>query len=465
MSAGLSASAHLRARRWDVVVVGSALCGLAAAVRLAMGGLRVLVVEEDAAARTPALLREPFFIPSAEGGGLVDACLRALGVPIVERRSLAADALAYQVLLPDARLDVGGVALTAEELVAWGLAKPDLAEPLVRDLREAGRAEGEALLASEIVRRHARSRTPWVAPANPGARGLPAELAHAEGALARFFELQQRALSNLGAAPAPPEARARLLGAALGGGASFSEPGLGLRTLLRRRIEALHGEFRVVSSPFRIVELSDHPGIARIGPDDVWLGRALILNAPASKLAAAFRAWGQEVPRPLDLPLPSLRRLSVHLRATSEVIPEPLARRAILEPSAACAELGPIAFTVHPSTKGSRFVEVVAQACVPDQPERDADRAQQIAAQVAALFPAAEGRWQAAPLTGRPVWDDEAALIDPEPGRGWPQLVELRVSLRKAVYLLPREQLGALGIEGDLLLGWRAGDAIREELS
>jgi hypothetical protein len=33
------------------------------------------------------------------------------------------------------------------------------------------------------------------------------------------------------------------------------------------------------------------------------------------------------------------------------------------------------------------------------------------------------------------------------------------------VHLLAREGLAALGLEGDVLLGWRAGDAIAAELS
>jgi hypothetical protein len=32
------------------------------------------------------------------------------------------------------------------------------------------------------------------------------------------------------------------------------------------------------------------------------------------------------------------------------------------------------------------------------------------------------------------------------------------------VYRLDRAEVGGLGLEGDLLLGWRAGDAIAHEL-
>ena len=31
-------------------------------------------------------------------------------------------------------------------------------------------------------------------------------------------------------------------------------------------------------------------------------------------------------------------------------------------------------------------------------------------------------------------------------------------------FRIPREPLGALGTEGDILIGWRAGDAISEDL-
>ena len=62
------ARSRLRARRWDVVVLGSALPGLIAAVRLAMGRLRVLIVEEEVAARQPATVREPFFLAGSASG-------------------------------------------------------------------------------------------------------------------------------------------------------------------------------------------------------------------------------------------------------------------------------------------------------------------------------------------------------------------------------------------------------------
>jgi len=41
----------------------------------------------------------------------------------------------------------------------------------------------------------------------------------------------------------------------------------------------------------------------------------------------------------------------------------------------------------------------------------------------------------------------------------------VRVSSRPLVYALERSWLGGLGFEGDLLLGWRGGDAIAGDLS
>ena len=65
----------------------------------------------------------------------------------------------------------------------------------------------------------------------------------------------------------------------------------------------------------------------------------------------------------------------------------------------------------------------------------------------------------------RPRWDDDNWLEDPPRKLGWPTQVPLRVSSRPPVYRLDRSEIGGLGLEGDLLLGWRGGDAIASELS
>ena len=60
-----------RIRRWDTVILGSALPGLVAAVRLGMTGARVLIVEEEATANSYPGLREPFWLSGADKEGIL----------------------------------------------------------------------------------------------------------------------------------------------------------------------------------------------------------------------------------------------------------------------------------------------------------------------------------------------------------------------------------------------------------
>ena len=469
--AALSGDAHHRARRWDVLILGGALPGLVAAVRLGMARLRVLVAEEETAARAPDLSRDPFFLTSGSSKTILGACLQALGLPMIARRGFEADPIAYQVLLPEARVEVGGIAATAEELVAWGLAKPERAREMVRALEAASEAEREAMLDATIVRRGALRGLPrgtGAARTSRHLRGLPDSAARPTPELAPFFDAQVRVLSGMGAGTPSPEAVARLLGSGLQGGASFGKPGTSLRGLLRHRIESLHGEFRSIGGPFEIVELGDHPGIARVGPGDYWLGRVLLINAPASRVAGALEGWNRKPPSFLEEGAPPrFRRVSVHLRAQRDVVPEPLARRAILvtDPTAPIAGTNAVALAVHPSPRGDLFAELIASSVVEDEPEKLAESAARIEEAVRRLMPFSEGRISRVPSPAPALWDDDAVVPAPGAGDGWPGEVEIRIPGRHAVFRLPREGLAGLGLEGDLLLGWRAGDAIGEDLS
>ena len=208
-----SGRSHLRARRWDVLVLGGALPGLVAAARLCMAGQRVLVIEEEAAAQTFEPLREPFLLTGAVGQGLLAGVLRDLNVPLIELRRLEQSPLAFQVVTPDARIDVGSPTRTAEELVAWGLAKPEEARDLTRGLEAAARAECEAMLSAPLVRdarRSARARlrgarggdspADTALPVGPVAqrhpRGLPEAVLHAGPSLTRAFAAQVRVLAS-----------------------------------------------------------------------------------------------------------------------------------------------------------------------------------------------------------------------------------------------------------------------------
>jgi hypothetical protein len=454
---------RLRARRWDVVVLGSALPGLVAAVRLGMAGARVLVVAEEASAKTPPLLLEPFYLAGGRPDGVLQSCLTALGVPPIERRGTERTELAYQVLLPGARIDVGHPARTQEEWVAWGLAKPELARDAVRGLESAAQAESEALLEATLVRRGVRKSPARPVPPGRGGRhlrGLPASLSRPEPALARFLEVQVRALSSLASAQPSPEARARLLGAPLEGGVRFA-PGRGVRALVRRRLEQVHGEFRVAAAPFELVEIDGHPGIALWRQRDAWLGRALVLNAPPGRLGAALERQGGEVPEFLRVAPPPRRRASLQLRAARDVIPDAMCDRLIVVEDDGA---DPICVALHPLEREPRHVDVTATRAV-DAGCDLAEAHAELERAVRGLLPFSERRAARVAEASEPAWDDELALADPAGGGGgWPTEVEIRVPTRAPVFALPREELAGLGPEGDLLLGWQAGDTIAAAL-
>lgn len=461
------ARSRVRARRWDVVVLGSALPGLIAAVRLAMGRLRVLIVEEEAAARQPAVVRDPFFLAGASSGGVLDACLRALALPLIDRRRLTTDPIAYQVVLPDARIDVASPARTAEELVAWGLAKPEVARAMVRGLSEAGAGEREALLDAPIVRAlRIGSNLGRTAPRAPRhARGLPSEVSQPSEAIAPWLEAQLRALVNVATPNAPPEARARLLGGALEGGAGFESAEETLVGLLRRRFHALHGEIRLLPGRFELVSTGEMAGIAPAMSDEVWFGRALMLNAPLGPLTDWLEASGGA---PDFLPPRSAlrRRAWAALRMPSEAVPEGMARRVLRvgDPRRPLEGTNLVRIHLVPEKSG-RDVQVVASYVLPEGAIDEAALETEVAESLLELMPFARDGARRAVSSQRPRWDDDLALEDPTPGTGWPSEVDLRLLSRPPVYRLPREQVGVLGVEGDCLLGWRAGDAILADLA
>ena len=228
-------SSSYRVRRWDAVVLGSALPGLVAAIRLGMRGFRVLILEEDTAATAYPGMREPFMMAGSGSDGVLGSCLKALEIPLIDRRRIRAAFPAYQVALPRARVDVGDADRTAEELEAWDLSPEETARNLVASLREGSEAQQRALLAAEIYtgsRRLPRfSRRvpslPQMSEVRPNRRDQiadPIGRAVAEASpLAAFCEAQLRALSDFAEIEPPTAIQTRLLGAALGGAAEIAE--------------------------------------------------------------------------------------------------------------------------------------------------------------------------------------------------------------------------------------------------
>lgn len=455
-----------RVRRWDAVVVGSALPGLVAAARLGMRGARVLVLEEAAAAERAACLREPFCFSGMSKEAVLGACLRALRVPLIDQRRIAHAALAFQVVLPDARLDVGEPALTVDEWVAWGLAKPKTARNLAGALHEAGLAERDALLDDPIVSLRGSRRAPEGGRAtpepSPHARGLPAALDGAPDRVRRVLGAWTRALSNQGGAEPCAEARALLLGVPLGGCADTREAGV-VHGVLRRRIEALYGEFRTLPAAFRLVSAGGQPGVAPGadgGSGEVWAARALILNAPRAALAECVAQ--DPVPELLEAEPAQWRRLKLHWRIPRALVPDAMAPRVVLVRDESEPLSGANLVCLRSFDAEDEQLDLVASAAVHTRANTERLEAE-IEALVEGLLPFAEGRL--ARVHGpTPRWDDDDALADPARGVGWPSATELRLATRQTIYALERAGVAALGSDGDLLLGWRGGDAIAADL-
>lgn len=454
----------LRARHWDAVLLGSGVTSLVAAARLGMAGWRVLVVEEEAASRSFPGLREPFFLSGAFGGGVLDACLRELTLPLIERRRIVAEPAAYQIVGPDLRMEVGEPALTTEELSVWLAAEPRAARVLTKALAEAADAECRAMLEAPFVRlgkRVTRTRPPLT---GSHVRGLPAEVASPPDELRPLLDAQVRALSNLATATPSPEARARLLGSALAGGAVFSGDPPWLLGLLRKRVQSVFGEFRNLGGEFELVSVDGLPGIRVPDSPQLWVGRLMALGAAPSAVARAV--CSDPVPGFLKSNRRWHRRSVIHLRCPRSEIPVGMKSRVILmpDPKRERPHEGPLMLSLFPRPNDSDFVDLVARCVTGNGDDLDAKAAEdEIEARVRALFPFSQDSIQRCP-TRTPRWDDDDWLEDPPPGIGWPCEIDLRVSTRPPMYRLDRSAAGGLGLEGDLLLGWRAGDAIAAEL-
>lgn len=468
-------AAGTRARRWDAVVLGSSPSGLVAAARLGMAGKRVLVIEEAATRNAFPGLREPFFLAGAQDQGVCDTLLRELALPLVERRRLEPAPRAFQLVGADLRADIGKRELTQRELALWEISNAQVAHRITQALCDASEAERQAMLEAPVVRmgRRIGRRTRGI---DAYRRGLPAEVTSASPRLAHIMAVQVRALSNLAETDPSPEARARLLGSVLAGGTRFRHGPPWLMGMLRGRVESTFGEFRTPSGPFRLVSSGDQPGIAVRGTEELWLGQALILAAPLSLLA---RELDQEpVPSFLVSKRTTRRRVNVHLRAPTTAIPEAMGQRALLVNDLPAADsplngsgqanpaagTGPISLALYPDASRPDMADLVASRIARPEEDSIGEVEDSLEAAVRALMPFAGTDMERCPID-RPRWDDDGWLEDPPRGLGWPTELVLRVSSRPPVYRLDRAEVAGLGLEGDLLLGWRAGDAIAAELS
>ena len=272
----------------DVLVVGSSLGGIVAAVYAARAGLRVTLLEEDTIAKQPPLLREPFLFGASPNNGPLDHLLREIGTSPVERRHLARDEPAVQVVLPEARLDLGGGRdRVAAELERYGLVRRAAADRWLAKVLERGDAV-RAALASPVGpprrktawgrrtrlllagRRISVSDAPAVPPVPNGIAPLVPALVEA---------LSREALVD------PSRAPALLVRSALESSVRAIDAGSSVVDLLRQRLLAFHGEIRPVG-PFCLVGQRREVGI-EVGRERIF-ARALVLAAPASLFLEAL---------------------------------------------------------------------------------------------------------------------------------------------------------------------------------
>ena len=456
----LEKSQSHRVRRWDALVLGGALPGLIASIALARRGCRVLLLEDLRTARSYSGLREPFHLCGVSAEGILGAALRGMGLPLIDQRRFRNTPEPLQIVTPEARIRLDSAAGAAAELSRWGFANSETAQALMESLATAATLEREALLGSEVVQGGRRRAFAWARsratdPTSP--RGVPEVLGRAAPPVQQLCAALLGALGNHGAAEASHEARARLLGSALETAVRVVGEEDGLRGILHRRAEALHVDRKLIEGPLRLVSVAGQPGLDSPVSEEVWTGRALVLNASRSALQDAFEG---NLPQFLRADRGRDRRHVAHFRAPKNRLPDGMGDRlVVLHPaSLASGDLKWVRVRVLPGARG--MSEIVASTDAPG----DVDRSELLDSSVRALLPFSQDWLEAQPLP-QTSWDSDSWLPEAKSDTSWPRVGALRVSNRPSVYSLERGSLAALGTEGDLLLGWRGGDAIAAELS
>jgi hypothetical protein len=282
----------------DVLVLGSTLGGVVAGAYAARAGLRVTLLEEDAHAKRPPILREPFLLAASGLAGPIDRILRELGTGPVERRVLAREVPALQVALRDFRIDLGGSRQSsAKELAGCGLAPRETLDRWLERLEARGDStRGSYLPGGPAANPRERlwSRLPGGGRMRP--LGLPASapfgLPPPPGGLQELVSAVVEGLSHQ-AGPDPRLAPALLFRSTLEEAVRGSDTETGVLKLLRERLTSFHGEIRSVPS----LTLAGPRGEVRIEVGrERLVARAVVLAAPGRLLQAAVPP-GERSPR------------------------------------------------------------------------------------------------------------------------------------------------------------------------
>jgi hypothetical protein len=414
-------------RHSDVLVVGTTLGALVTAAYLARAGARVVVLEEEVHGQRPPLLREPLLLSGLENGGPVHMVLEELGVPLHERREIAAEPLALQVILDGARIDVGrGRPALAAELEAYGLAKSLDAldwlealdgggDALRSELRSAGRAAPSALgTLGSWLGLGRRSSEPDSMPFLPP---TPSPL-----------EPFQRALVgglSGGRTRVQPGPAALLLRATRDCGYRMPHAGAPFLDLLRRRVVEFHGEIQPAG---RLRMVGERSAIGFELARGRRLARALVIGVPIRSLARELEA---SAPRWLRGGYPAAEIPYRLLCADRAGIPVGMAERGI---DATGGGLRWWSRHADPGDSRIEWVLIAGEGVRELSPE----------APLGALAPFASGHFEPVDPGAAPSWDLD--LVHLEGGAG------ASLQRRPPVRLVGPERAPELGFEGQILL-------------
>jgi hypothetical protein len=468
---------------YDLVVVGDELAGAVAAALLARRGFRTLMltsapVEKDLLGGHPAP-RTPLALTGLESPAL-KRVVNELNLLQLLRRRVSANHPAYQILLPDHRLDVGddlGREL-AREL-------PDDAAGFESWLGRAGEVSStlEALLAQEVTlppdgfwdRRDLKriaaqlpsdeatdgNAPTFVAPG--GEAGLVAQLPalfagdlHRPGivALARLADQHRRGTWRLD------------------GGREA------LRALLHERVRTYSGEIRYDQRARGLVVKRGKVIGVGVGDRDESVGCGQVIAALTAAETVALLP--EKPPRRLEEFAASPAawyRYRLHLVAPLEALPDALAPYALSVRDASAPLGGGNALAIHLATGSGTHGSLTVEALTADaSPEALRELRKKMRAHLETIFPFVERHLTAigSPHDGLPIEGPslsaeaqkplpkvplEAIWDLPEP-RGLGLCGVPHASGLKQLDLVSRQTLPGLGLEGELAAGWIAARLI-----
>ena len=463
---------------YDVVVLGQDLAATVGGAVLAHRGFRVLIAGVPAEERYTigpySLPRAPMAFVGIEGPTL-KRIVGELNLVQLLRRRLEPNRPAYQLLLPDHRIDVGddlgrelarempdaaapfeAAAARAAEVSAAieGILSQDLILPPdgFWDRRDANRVAARLPAADEDLLSALPDRHPLRA-----AYTLPARFGAAfddvgAASIARIGDLHRRGTFRLD------------------GGRE------GLRGLLLDRLKTHSGEVRPDLAPRAILtKRGKVTGVQFEGRNETIGCAHILCGMGADRVAALVTEGGEKPPKRLAEAAaiaPAAHRYVVHLVAPLDALPDALGRLAYAVGDFAQPLVGPNALTLHLADGYGQHAVLSVEALAPDgKPEALRVLRTQVRQQLDRLLPfvghhlllvhsphdgiAPEGvdgeRGQAPPpLPMEPIW---AMPKDDRPLGfcGLPHSTGV-----KHLLLASRQVLPGLGVEGELAAGWAA---------